>query len=191
MKTVVVVGAGALGSHLVSLLRNVDATIHVVDFDRVEQKNTASQFFGKPSVGKSKVVALQQLMNYLWGLKVDATPHRLEENNANEILGKAELILDCLDNGASRRVVQRYVRCHGIPCLHGALAADGGYGRVVWDDLFEIDDETPGVATCEDGEHLPFIAITAAYMAHAAKAFLTSGVSLGFQISPTGGAMAI
>lgn len=184
---VVVVGVGALGSHVVQLLRNAGASIRVVDFDRVEQRNVASQFHGKPSIGKAKVVSLQQTMQFLFGVKIDAVPHRLVADNARELLGKADLVIDCLDNGASRRVVQELARAANIACVHGALAADGSFGRVVWDEDFVIDDEpAAGAATCENGEHLPFIALTAAYLARAAQAFLKSGERCGFHVHPGG-----
>lgn len=187
MSSVVVVGVGALGSHVVQLLRNAGASIRVIDFDRVEQRNVTSQFHGKPSVGKAKVVSLQQTMQFLFGVKIDAVPHKLVAGNARELLGKADLVVDCLDNGASRRLVQEVVRAAQIPCVHGALAADGSFGRVVWDEDFVIDDEhAAGTATCENGEHLPFIVITAAYLARAAQAFLKSGERCGYHVHPGG-----
>jgi molybdopterin/thiamine biosynthesis adenylyltransferase len=187
MKTILVVGVGALGSHVVQLIRNAGATIRVVDFDRVEQKNVASQFHAKQSVGKSKVVGLQQTMQFLFGLKIEVVPHKLVAENATELLGKADLVVDCLDNGAARRLVQTFVRANSIACLHGALAADGTFGRVVWDEDFTIDDEpSEGAATCDDGDHLPFIATTAALLAQSAAAFLKTGDKFGYQIHPGG-----
>lgn len=56
---IVIVGVGALGSHLVQFIRNEQVDIRIIDFDRVEQKNVMSQFHGKPGVGKSKVAALE------------------------------------------------------------------------------------------------------------------------------------
>lgn len=185
MKTVTIVGVGALGSHVVPLLRN-DAKIRIVDMDRVEQKNTSSQFHAKSSVGKPKVLSLQQTMQFLWGLKVETIPHRLERGNAKEILGKSDLVLDCLDNGASRQVIQDFVRTNDIPCLHGALAADGAFGRVVWDESFKIDVESGGAATCEDGRHLPFISVVSSYLAYSAQRFLNTGRKTGFEISTAG-----
>lgn len=185
--SIIVVGVGALGSHVVQFLRNEDAPITVIDFDRVEQKNVASQFHGKTSVGKKKAEALKQLMGFLYGYRcVKAINHRLTNDNT-ELLTDAKLVIDCLDNGNSRRLVQNYVRAHKIPCLHGALATDGAFGRVVWDAAFVIDDETGvGEPTCEDGEFLPFIAITAAYLARAAQLFLREDRQVGFSISPVG-----
>jgi molybdopterin-synthase adenylyltransferase len=187
VKTIVVVGVGALGSHVVQLLRNVDATIRVIDFDRVEQKNVASQFHAKQSVGKSKVVGLQQTMQFLFGTKIETVPHKLVAENATQLLGSGDLVIDCLDNAASRRILQVFVRAHSAACLHGALAAEATFGRVVWDEDFTIDEEPgEGAPTCDDGDHLPFIATTAALIAQAAAGFIRTGKKVGFQIHPGG-----
>ena len=185
MKTITIVGVGALGSHVVPLVRNLDAQIRVIDFDRVEQKNTQSQFHAKASVGKAKTQAIQQTMQFLWGLKVGTIPHKLTSDNDDQLLSGSSLIIDCLDNGAARRLVQGFARRAHTPCLHGALAADGSFGRVIWDEQFQIDDESAGgQATCEDGRHLAFISIVSSYLAYAAQHFLVTGKKQGFQISP-------
>lgn len=187
MKTVTIVGIGALGSHVVQFLRNSQATIRVIDFDRVEQKNTSSQFHSVTMVGKSKVQSLQQTMNFLYKAKLEGVGHKLTALNTEQLLGGSDLVIDCLDNGVARRLVQGFVRAKGIPCLHGALAADGGFGRVIWDEQFTIDDEgTGGAATCEDGEHLPFIAVVSSLIAKSAQDFLRHGTKRGYQIHPTG-----
>lgn len=187
MKRVTVIGAGALGSHLVQALRNEDATIKAIDFDRVEMKNISSQFHFKNVVGKKKTDALASAMLFCWGRKVEVVGHRLTADNVDQLLGGADLLVDCLDNGESRRLVQAYARAHGTPCLHGALAAEGGFGRIVWDEDFVIDDEgAGGTPTCEDGAHLPFLQITASWLAYAAQRFLRDGRKTGFSVSPAG-----
>lgn len=186
-KLITVVGVGALGSHVVPLIRNLGADIRIIDMDKVEMKNTQSQFHAKTSVGKPKTLALQQVMQLLWGLKVGTIPHKLTTENDDQLLSGSSLIIDCLDNGEARRVVQGFARRSHTPCLHGALAADGSFGRVVWDENFKIDDVTPGAAaTCEDGRHLPYISIVSAYIAYAAQRFLASGSKVGYQISTAG-----
>ena len=184
---IVIVGVGALGSHLVQFIRNEKTAIKVIDFDRVEQKNVLAQFHGKPSVGKSKVDALKQTMDFLFKRSLQVVSHKLVENNIEVLLKDATLVVDCLDNGASRALVQAYVRTHGLPCLHGALAPGGEFGRSIWDEQFVIDSEAgAGAATCEDGEFLPFIALTAAYMARSVQLFLKEKKKIGFSISPVG-----
>jgi molybdopterin/thiamine biosynthesis adenylyltransferase len=185
MKKITIVGVGALGSHVALLLRNV-ADLHVIDFDRIEQKNVSSQFHGKPNVGKLKASAFQQTLNFLFGVKVQATTHKLTRDNEAQLLAGSDLILDCLDNGEARRIVQGFARKTATPCLHGALAADGGFGRVVWDGKFEIDETAAGGATCEDGAHLPFIAIVSAHLAYSAQQFLLTGKTLNYNLYPGG-----
>tara|TARA_R110002096_G_scaffold433887_3_gene653863 strand:- start:77743 stop:78342 length:600 start_codon:yes stop_codon:yes gene_type:complete len=185
-KIVTVVGVGALGSHLVQFLRSENVSIRVIDFDRVEQKNVYSQFHSKPGVGKKKVTSLAQSIQMLFGTKIKTFSHKLTNDNQDALLG-GDLVIDCLDNEASRILVQAWVRKHEVPCLHGALAPNGSFGRVVWDENFAIDSETElDAATCENGEFLPFIAITSAYLARAAQVFLLEGRKVGFEISPAG-----
>ena len=184
MNKIVIIGVGQLGSHVLLLGRNWDGTFKVVDFDKVEMKNTQSQFHTKMGLRRNKTQALQQAMQGMFGIRIEAVPHRLTTDNAEQILGGAKLVLDCTDNIAARQVIQTYVRANSIPCLHGALDADGTFGRVVWDEHFTADAEgVEGEATCEDGETLPFGAKVAAQLAWAAQEFLADGVKRSYQIT--------
>ena len=184
---IIIVGVGALGSHLVQFIRNEKVDIKVIDFDRVEQKNVMSQFHGKPGVGKNKVLALQQTMDFLFKRQLSVVGNKLVAENIDVLMKGATLVVDCLDNGASRKLVQDYVRKHNLTCLHGALAPGGEFGRSIWDEHFVIDSEVgAGAATCEDGEFLPFIALTAAYLARSVQIFLKAKKEIGFSISPIG-----
>lgn len=186
MKQVTIVGIGALGSHVAMFLRN-EAELRVIDMDRVEQKNVLSQFHGRPGVGKGKVQSLQQSMQLMFGLRIGGVPHRLTGENDDQLLSGSDLIIDCLDNAKSRAIVQRFARRSHTACLHGALAPDGQFGQAIWDPLFKIDDEAGvGGATCENGDHLPFIATVSALIAQSAKLFLREGRTVGFQVHPGG-----
>jgi len=182
-KLVVIVGVGALGSHVTQFLRN-SSQIKIIDFDFIEQKNVLSQFHSKSGVGKSKVEALKQTMNFLFGIKVGTVGNKLVENNVSQLLHNADLDIDCLDNAEARRIVQNYVRKEKVPCLHGGLAADGAFGISVWDENFQIQDGPVGAPTCENGDQLPFIAVVSAYIARSAQEFLVSNKRYGYMISP-------
>lgn len=185
-KHITIVGVGALGSHVAQLLRN-EGELKVIDFDRVETKNVASQFHGKTTVGKSKVIALQGTMSLMFGKRVEAVPHKLTEYNAGALLDLCDLVIDCLDNADGRRLIQKHVRRAKLPCLHGALAVGGTFGRAVWDEQFVADEGGAGAAaTCEGGEFLPFIGVVSAYVARAAQLYLRENKKIGFQISPVG-----
>lgn len=81
---ITVVGCGALGSHYIQSSRNFDVDFRVIDFDKVEQKNVMSQFHARNSVGKNKALAAQQLMNFMYGKKINIIPHRLVESSKTE-----------------------------------------------------------------------------------------------------------
>jgi predicted ThiF/HesA family dinucleotide-utilizing enzyme len=185
--TVVIVGVGALGSHAVLFSRNLAAKLTVIDFDRVEQKNVLAQVHPRTVLGKNKAEALRQTMLGLFGTKIEAIPHKLVDDNVQVLLGRADLVVDCVDNGETRRRIQTFVRAHGKPCVHGALSADGRFGRVVWDEIFAVDDEdTAGQATCEDGGQLPFVGLAASVLAGIVQAFLATGERRSVHISPAG-----
>ena len=183
--TVVIVGVGALGSHLAHLSRNWTRPIRLVDFDRVEQRNTQAQFHTRMGLGRNKAQALQQALQGMFGLKVDSRPHRLTDDNLSQLLGEAELIVDCTDNAEARRLIQDYARQHQVACLHGALSADGNFARVVWDEHFVEDQEDrAGQATCEDANQLPFFALVASTLAISAQDFLLDGTRRSYQLTP-------
>lgn len=190
-ETITIVGAGALGSHVVLFLRSLEEHIRVIDHDRIEQKNVLAQFHGKIGVGKNKAQALEQSMNFLFGVKLTTFPRKLTQDNEVQLLGGSDLILDCLDNAEARRIVQNFARKNNIACLHGALAANGEFGRVVWDEYFVIDEGGEGVATCEGGEHLPFIAMVSAHLARAAQVWVESRKKIGFNIYPSNASIRI
>lgn len=186
VRKVVLVGAGALGSHVLLFGRNWPVRFTVIDFDRVEQKNVSSQFHSKMGVGRNKASALAQAMQGLFGLRIEAVPHKLVEDNVEALLAGADLVLDCVDNAPTRDLIQRHVRAHAIPCLHGAVAADGSYARVMWDEHFASDEGGEGVATCEDGEHLPFVAWVSGRIAMTTQAWLEHGRQRSCHLHPGG-----
>jgi len=188
-KTITVVGVGALGSHFLQFSRNLPVTFRIIDDGKIKAKSVQAQFHSKSLLNQPKAIALKQTMSFLFGPQpsIIAFTSRLTSLNDTQLLGCSDLIVDCLDNGDSRRVVQKFVRQHKIPCLHGALAANGEYGRVVWDDLFAIDNENVvGAPTCEDAAHLPFLVLTSAWLARAAQEFILTGRRRGYAVAPTG-----
>lgn len=192
-KKVTIVGVGALGSNLALALRAEDIQLKVIDFDRIEAKNTLVQFHAKGSIGKNKADALKALMQLGWGAKVEAVPQKLTVANVIQLLDGADLVIDCLDNGEGRRLIQGHVRHNNekpakprIELLHGALAANGAYGCVLWDENFTIDDAEPGAATCEGGEHGPFILTAVGFLAYAAQRWLREGKKVGYHVYPSG-----
>ncbi|WNG24573.1 thiamine biosynthesis protein ThiF [Cystobacter fuscus] len=174
---IVFCGVGAIGSTAAVLCRNLEATLVFIDFDRVESKNLRAQAFVKPSVGKNKAEALKlQLLN-LYGVKAEAFGVRMTRDNVTALGASADLLVDCFDNQESRLLLSAFARAAGKPLVHGALAADGTFGLVRWDERFVPDaEDTPGQATCEGGEHLPLIGQLGATLARTVQDFVKHGV---------------
>jgi molybdopterin-synthase adenylyltransferase len=159
-------GVGALGSAAVTLCRTLPATLAFADFDRVEAKNLLSQAYTRQAVGKNKAEALRLQLRTFYGLETQAYPVRLSPDNIATVAGDADLLVDCLDNLAGRQVVLTYANSSGIPSVHAGLSGDGTFGLVRWGERFVPDAENePGQATCDAGEHLPFIGLVAATLA--------------------------
>jgi molybdopterin/thiamine biosynthesis adenylyltransferase len=170
---VVICGVGALGSTAVSYCRNLGVELRLVDFDRVESKNLAAQWFVKQSIGKNKAEAARLQLANFYGCKAEALGVRLGANNAAQLLADCDLAVDCFDNADSRLVLSEAARARGLPLVHGGLAADGTVGLVRWDERFTPDrEDTPGQATCEGGEHLPMIGLVGATLARTIQDFV-------------------
>ena len=173
---IVFCGVGALGSAAVVASRNLDASLALVDFDRVESKNLRGQAFTKQSLGKNKAAALKLQLANFWGVRVEAFGVRVSAQNVAKLCADAGLIVDAFDNAASRRVLSDFARAEGKALIHAAVAADGSFGLVRWDEHFVADEEdSPGQATCEGGEHLPFLSLLGATLARSIQDFVRDG----------------
>ena len=87
MKRIVVLGVGALGSHLVMFIRNLGHEVVLVDDDKVESKNVMSQFHTRNGVRQNKVRSLAMLMAFFHkGGRYVQRPVRFVEGNASELL---------------------------------------------------------------------------------------------------------
>jgi len=181
---ITIVGAGALGSHVILFCRNIDAELHIIDFDRVEKKNVMSQFHTGMGIGRNKTQALSQTMQGFFRKKLWANSNKLIEDNIEILLHNADLVVDCTDNAEARVLLQRHCK-NRIPLLHGALAADGEFGACVWADHFKPDTEpSEGTATCEDGEQLPFITFVSSVIAMTIQEFVKDGTKRSTYIHP-------
>lgn len=185
MASIVIVGVGALGSHLVQSIRNL-GEVKVVDPDRVESKNELSQFHGRPGRDKLKVQALSAVMSQLWGVKLASASVRIVSDNVAAIVGKPDVAVDCMDNAEGRRTLQAYCGAAGIPLLHSAVSAGGDFGLVQWSPEFVPDEAAAGAPTCENGNALPFLMLTSAVAAGSLQKFLASGQKNSWIITPAG-----
>jgi molybdopterin/thiamine biosynthesis adenylyltransferase len=178
-------GAGALGSHAMFLARDLQHELAIVDFDRVEMKNLASQWFVKQMVGKNKATALKMQLHNFYGVSIQDYPVKLTQLNAETLLGGVDLIVDCLDNAEGRRVIQDFARSRKKACVHSGLAANGEFGTVRWDQHFVIDaEDAPGQPTCEGRGFLPIIARVASSLVASIDWYVRDARQVNWNVSP-------
>lgn len=174
---IVVCGLGNQGSHLILFGRNLPARLRGIDYDRIEAKNVQSQAHTMMGLGQGKALALRQMMQGFFHVRIEALPRKIEASNVAALLGDADLVVDCLDNWPSRGIITEFTREKGIPCVHAGLDQNGTYGHIRWDGHFQIEGDGSGEqqATCEDGETLPFNASVACELTQAVQHWLRDG----------------
>lgn len=153
---VLIVGVGAIGTHVGYALRNLPGLV-LVDRDTVESRNTKNQLHPTQVVGRNKAEALRITLRSQFGVSVEAIPADLAPANTPHVLRGAELVVDCLDNAKSRRLVRDEAGKLGIPVLHVGISADTSAGIVSWT-LPEEDETASGLPvppTCQDPTLLP------------------------------------
>lgn len=140
---VLVVGAGGLGSALISYLAAAGVgTLGIIDPDRVELSNLARQIIHETGdIGRLKVEsASDRIAEINPEVKIIPYPFRLMEENAEAIItGKQlpvtghrssatsyHLIADGCDNFQTRFIVNRVALAHQIPLVSAAVAGWNG-----------------------------------------------------------------
>jgi len=128
---VVVVGCGATGSAVASLLARAGVgAIRIVDRDYVEPSNLQRQTLFDESDARESlpkaVAAAKRIAAFNSQIVVEPRVADLTPANAEVLLEGAELILDGTDNFETRYLVNDYAVKHGVPWIYAA--AVGSYG---------------------------------------------------------------
>ncbi len=130
-KSVLVVGCGGLGGHIIEQLARLGiGNITVIDGDVFTESNLNRQLLCRmDTLGKSKALtAREHIKNINPDVKVTAIHEFLDETNAGDIIQGHDVVCDALDNLSSRLLVQKHAGELNIPMVYGAIA--GWYGQV-------------------------------------------------------------
>jgi molybdopterin/thiamine biosynthesis adenylyltransferase len=126
---VAVVGAGGLGGHVIlHLARSGIGCLKVADYDSFDETNLNRQALSEPSVlevSKSDTAA-QRVSSINPAVDVLPFSRKIDPDNAAEILGDSDVIVDALDNISDRFVIEKAAGDLGIPLVHGAIAGFEG-----------------------------------------------------------------
>lgn len=170
---ITICGAGALGANLCEALARAGAgALTVIDRDRVEEGNLATQPWYRGDVGMPKTRALSAALFRAVGARVAAEHVELTQNNATALLRDVDLVVDCFDNTAARAAVK--AACGEVPCLHAGMSSD--YGEVIWNEAYAVpDDSAPGVDVCDYPLTRNLVMLTTTLAAEVVLRFIADG----------------
>ena len=120
--SVLTVGAGGLGSAALSYLAAAGiGHLGIADFDTVSVGNLQRQIlYATPQIGKEKAVCAANRLKTL-NPHVEISVHncKITVENAAEIIGKYDIIIDCTDNYETRYLVDNFCLQHQKPFIYG------------------------------------------------------------------------
>ncbi|HNM12627.1 MAG TPA: adenylyltransferase/sulfurtransferase MoeZ [Mycobacterium sp.] len=134
---VLVIGAGGLGSPTLLYLAAAGVgTIGVVEFDVVDESNLQRQIIhGQSDIGRSKAQSARDSILELNPLvTVRLHEMRLQPDNAVELFGQYDLIIDGTDNFATRYLVNDAAVLAHKPYVWGSIYRFAGQVSVFWED---------------------------------------------------------
>ena len=121
---VFIAGAGGLGSP-VSIYLAVAGIggLRICDCGELELSNLNRQILHDDSrIGWNKAVSAKATLERLNpDIKVEALQEKITEESVAGLIGRADLILDCLDNFPTRHIVNKYAVNSGIPVIHAGV----------------------------------------------------------------------
>jgi adenylyltransferase/sulfurtransferase len=172
-----VVGAGGLGSPVAMYLASAGiGALTLADADTVDLTNLQRQIMHTTgSVGRPKAVSGAEAIGRINPeVKVHALERRLEGDALDAAVARADVVLDCSDNFATRHAVNRACARHRRPLVSGAAVRFDGQVSVFdlrRDDapcyacLFPEDGETDEMRCAVMGVFAPLVGIIGATQA--------------------------
>jgi sulfur-carrier protein adenylyltransferase/sulfurtransferase len=132
---VLVVGAGGLGSPVAMYLAAAGVgTLGIADFDRVDTTNLQRQVIhGTSDVGRPKLDSARDRVREI-NPHVAVEPHalRLTSENALEIVGAYDVVIDGTDNFPTRYLLSDACVLAGRPNVYGSILRWEGQASVFW-----------------------------------------------------------
>lgn len=127
---VLIAGCGGLGGAVAALLARLGAgDIRLCDYDRFEESNLNRQrFCDETTLGRPKAEVVAQGLRALASFgDYTAVIRKLTPENLPEILSDREIVVDCLDSVAGKKMLEKAAKEAGIAWLHGSVLRDEAF----------------------------------------------------------------
>lgn len=122
--TIFIAGAGGLGSPVSIYLAVAGiGNIRVCDFDSPDWSNLNRQILHNHGrIGTNKAISAQQTLNELNPhVTVTAFTDKIVADNVDDLVGNADLIVDCMDNFPTRYLLNESAVRKRIPLVYGSI----------------------------------------------------------------------
>ena len=180
---VVICGAGAVGANLCEHLARIGVgRLTVVDRDRVEARNLATQPWTRTDVGQQKAPLLAKLLARAVSVDVNGVVKDVDAHNIGALVTDADVVVDAFDNAASRAVIKGCVGAlkAGAAVVHVGLA--NGFAEVVWEPRYIVPPDT-GADLCDVGLSRSMVLLAVAVAGEAIVEFVASGERRSFTLT--------
>lgn len=126
---VAIVGCGGLGALAAAYLAGAGiGFLRLIDGDEPDVSNLHRQVFFKTGEKESKSIALAKHLGKLNPvIDLDAYSSYLDRQNAEELLGDVDLVLECTDQAFVKHLVSDFCALEEIPLVYGAVHKTQGY----------------------------------------------------------------
>lgn len=122
--TVFIAGAGGLGSPVSYYLAAAGiGHIIICDMDTVNLSNLNRQILHHDArIGTNKALSAKMTLSTINPhIKVTEIQEKITENNIHDMSSEARIIVDCLDNHATRYILMQEAVRRNIPLVHGSV----------------------------------------------------------------------
>ena len=123
-KRAAIIGCGGMGGYIAELLcRSGLGSVTLADGDSFEESNLNRQLYALPSVlGRNKAVcAGERLRSIDPNVETRVFGSFFSEENAEDILEGADIVMDALDSAGARLLLERECARRGLWLIHGAV----------------------------------------------------------------------
>ena len=133
--TATIVGVGSIGSAIAdALARSGVGQLHLVDHDRLEQRNLPRHRLTDRDLGRYKVDAMKDhLLTQAGAPAVDA--HRADvitdTDRLRPLVASSDIVICAADGVAARRVCNHVARRARRPLVLAAVLEDGAFGEII------------------------------------------------------------
>jgi molybdopterin/thiamine biosynthesis adenylyltransferase len=133
--TVTLVGLGGLGGTVMEWLARAGVgQMRLVDGDRFEHHNLNRQLLStQHRIGSLKAeAAAERICSINSSIAVESHAEFLQSDNAARLISDSDAVVDCLDNIASRFVLESAAKEAGIPMVSAAVAGLSGQVTTIY-----------------------------------------------------------